>query len=62
MQCCFMSTGTVRDGEPRTSTSTFTQLLSSALFLVQTQLWFVDIDMSVLLNVHRSYIRLITDG
>ena len=32
VQCCFASSGTgrtVRDGEPRTSTSTFTQLLSS---------------------------------
>jgi len=30
VQCCFTSTetvGTVRDGEPRTATSTFTQLL-----------------------------------
>ena len=32
IQCCFTSTettGTVRDGEPRTSTSTFTQRLRS---------------------------------
>ena len=32
LQCCFTSTETirtVRDGEPRTSTSSFTQLLSS---------------------------------
>ena len=32
-QCCFTSTETIRligDGEPRTSTSTFTQLLSCA--------------------------------
>ena len=35
IQCCFKSTetvGTIRDGEPRTSTSTFTQLLSSDAF------------------------------
>ena len=34
IQCCFTSTETVRtvrDGEPRTATSTFTHLLSSAL-------------------------------
>ena len=34
VQCCFTSTGTIRtlrDGEPRTATSTFTQLLSSSL-------------------------------
>ena len=30
LQRCFMPTETVRDGEPRTSTSTRTQLLSSA--------------------------------
>ena len=32
VQCCFTSTETIRlirDGEPRTATSTFTQLLSS---------------------------------
>ena len=32
VQCCFPSTETIRtirDGEPRTATSTFTQLLSS---------------------------------
>ena len=31
VQCCFTSTGTmriIRDGEPRTATSTFTQLLN----------------------------------
>ena len=34
VQCCFTSTETVRlvrDGEPRTATSTFTQILSSAM-------------------------------
>ena len=34
VQCCFTcteTTGTVRDGEPRTATSTFTQLLSSVV-------------------------------
>ena len=34
VQCCFMSTETVRtirDREPRTATSTFTQLLSSVI-------------------------------
>ena len=33
VQCCFTSTETarlIRDGEPRTATSTFTQLLKSA--------------------------------
>ena len=33
-QCCFTSTETVRtirDGEPRTATSTFTQIMSSGL-------------------------------
>ena len=29
VQCCFTSTKTIRDGEPRTATSTFTQLLGS---------------------------------
>ena len=40
VQCCFTSTETVRtvrDGEPRTSTSTFTQLLSTGAILVQVQ-------------------------
>ena len=35
VHCCFTSTETtktVRDGEPRTSTSTFTRVLSSELF------------------------------
>ena len=32
VQCCFTETiRTIRDGEPRTATSTFTQLLSSVL-------------------------------
>ena len=42
LQCCFTSTETVRtirDGEPRTSTSTFTQLLNS-LVDVQVQCCF----------------------
>ena len=46
IKCCFTSTDTlktIRDGEPRTATSTFTQYLSSALF----------ISSSVLLYVHR---------
>ena len=37
VQICFTSTetvGTIRDGEPRTSTSTFTQLMSSGLKLI----------------------------
>ena len=47
VQCCFTSTETVRtirdgDSEPRTSTSTFTQLLSSVLWVC-----------SMLLYVHR---------
>ena len=46
-QCCFTSTETVRtirDGEPRTATSTFTQLLSS-----------VSVFVSALLYVHRNH-------
>ena len=38
VQCCFTSTETIRtirDGEPRTATSTFTQLLSSDIEQVQ---------------------------
>ena len=38
VQCCFTSTETIRtigDGEPRTATSTFTQLLGSALNYLQ---------------------------
>ena len=38
VQCCFTSTETVRtvrDGEPRTATSTFTQLLSSTDIQIQ---------------------------
>ena len=34
VQCCFTSTETIRlirDGDPRTATSTFTQLLSSKI-------------------------------
>ena len=45
VQCCFTSTETmrlIRDGEPRTATSTFTQLLSSD-----------PVSSSVLLYVHR---------
>ena len=37
VQCCFTSTETrrfIRDGKPRTATSTFTQLLSSDFLLV----------------------------
>ena len=37
VQCCFTSTEivmTVRDGEPRTATSTFTQLLSSEVVCI----------------------------
>ena len=30
-QCCFTSTDHIKDGEPRTAISTFTQLLSSVL-------------------------------
>ena len=51
VQCCFTSTEiirTVRDGEPRTATSTVTQLLSS------------DTSCSVLLYVHRA-IRTVRD-
>ena len=29
LKCCFTSTETIRDGEPRMATSIFTQLLSS---------------------------------
>ena len=46
VQCCFTSAETirtVRDGEPRTSTSTFTLLLSSVT--------------SMLLYVHRDHIK-----
>ena len=42
-QCCFSSTETIRiirDGEPRTSTSTFTQLLNSPPTMVQVQCCF----------------------
>ena len=52
-QCCFTSTGTIRtirDGVPRTATSTFTQLLSSGPSNVE-----------VLLYVHRNR-RFIRDG
>ena len=34
VQCCFTSPETIRDREPRTSTSTLTQLLSSELLLL----------------------------
>ena len=51
VQCCFTSTQTIRDGEPRTATLTFIQLLSSERWLVG---W-------VLLFVHRNC-RLIRDG
>ena len=54
VQCCFTSTETVptiRDGEPRTATSTFTQLLTSVVLI------------SVLLHLHRDRtIRTIRDG
>ena len=46
--CCFASTETVRlirDGEPRTATSTFTQPLSSEG---------LNKNVNMLLNVHRS--------
>ena len=39
VQCCFTSTETVRtikDGEPRTATSTFTQLLNSDVTSTET--------------------------
>ena len=40
VQCCFTSTETIvkiiRDGEPKTATSTFTQLLNSDELLLQT--------------------------
>ena len=39
VQCCFISTEairTIRDREPRTATSTFSQLLSSAFYSVPT--------------------------
>ena len=39
LQCCFTSTETVRtikDGEPRTATSTFTQLLNSDVTSTET--------------------------
>ena len=55
LQCCFASTETVRtimDGESRTATSTFTQLLSSVLLCVVVE---------VLLDVHRNR-RFIRDG
>ena len=48
LHCCFTSTETtriIRDGEPRTATSTFTQLLSSE------SSWFVQ----TLLYVHRDH-------
>ena len=48
LQCCFASTETVRtimDGEPRTATSTCTQLLASVLLCVVVE---------VLLDVHRN--------
>ena len=50
VQCCFTSTETIRtisDGEPRTATSTFTQLLSSARALHGPS--------SMLLYVHRDH-------
>ena len=43
VQCCFTSTETIRtirDGEPRVATSTFTQLLNSNQSLVQVQCGF----------------------
>ena len=48
VQCCFTSTetvGTIRDREPRTATSTLTQLLSSDDSYIHS---------SLLLNVHRN--------
>ena len=42
VHCCFMSTETVqtmRDGDPRTSTSTFTQLLSSKKHAARGSYW-----------------------
>ena len=47
VQCCFTSTvRTIRDGEPRTATSTFTQLLNSVETMSSSST-------SVLLYVHR---------
>ena len=43
VQCCFTSTETIRtirDAEPRTSTSTVTQLLSSVIHVVQLNVAF----------------------
>ena len=56
VQCCFTSTETtrlIRDGEPRTATSTFTQLLSSvSLHCVQVQCCFTSTETT----------RLVRDG
>ena len=78
VQCCFMSTEImriIRDGEPRTATSTFAQLLNSATVeaiqaYVQPQPPFSpDSDnrkspssSSVLLYVHRDHKNYVRDG
>ena len=58
VQCCFTSTETIRtirDGEPRTATSTFTQLLLSDPEKVKVQCCFTSTETIVT-------IRLIRDG
>ena len=62
VQCCFTSTETVRtirDGEPRTSTSTFTQLLNSDTTASRASLFFF---FKYALRPHMETLRFIKDG